>query len=541
MTRPCARAWLAFGVGAVVLVVGTAPAGRLPAGDAPHLLAIAHRLANLLTGGETGAAVALLGGLITPHPPAGYLVPALGYALGLGAAVPLVTGLVALALIWHGMLLLVRVPGEAARIPVVGGLAVLGSGMTWAMVDWVAWDLLAAGLVIACIGHMWASCGLSGPRHAVAVGVLAGLGCLTKYTFPVFLVLPSLAVGVAAIRKRQWVGVALALSAFAVLAGPWLFEHLDAVLAHVSSSSDPGRTISDSPAMAWGDRMTWASLLYYPSVLRDAWGWPVMLLLLLALPGLWHPGCRLALLGAAGGGAVLTFAGEQQARYLFPALPLLAVLIDVGLAPGMGSRQSRRKLMLFSVAVLPALWGAFATSWVHTEAPSTRSLEPESLWSWGTWPWPVETFQPTTMAVDSYSVDEVVVRIAGLTGPGAATVGIVLPRGPAAPPASAYMWRAEQQGHSWTWATVARAGPAGRPHVFLTPNPTTVDSRARRFSVAYIVRFPGQRPGPVEDLGDPPSFTHSLPGGRTGILVRIQDEAWDSPAGQRLSHDPMGP
>ncbi len=520
-------------------MVGIVPAGRLPTGDAPHLLGMAHRFANALVSGDLSGFAALISGQVTPHPPVGYLLPSLGYALGLSSLVPLATSLVALGLVWHGMGLLVREPGQKARPPWVGGMLLLCSGMTWFVVEQVAWDLLGAGLVVALVGHAWASQGLSKPRHAVAVGVIAGLGCMTKYTFPVFVLLPSLVVGLHALRTRQWRGLALTLVAFAVLAGPWLTENMGAILAYVASSSDPSRTISDSPAAAWSDRMQLETLLYYPAVLRDAWGWPGLFLVLLSLPAVWHPGCRLALLGGVGGIVALTFAGEQQARYVYPALPLLAAMVDVAMNARWAERTAHRWRWLGTLVVLPALWGAFAMSWVHRTAPPTRNLAPGPLVNWGSWPWPAESLRPTSLGIEAYAVDQVVQQLAQGLPAGEHTVGIELPRNPGAPSASAYMWRAEQQGHSWTWAMVTRVGPAGRPTLFLTPSTSTVDTRSRRFSVAYVVRSPGAVPGPVERMAATAEFIHQLPGDRVGRIVTVPADAWQTPTGRRLLRDPM--
>jgi hypothetical protein len=352
------------------------------------------------------------------------------------------------------------------------------------------------------------------------------------------LVVPSLVIGLGALRRRQWRGVALVLLGFAVVAGPWLLDNIGAVLAYVSSSTDPGRTISDSPAIAWADRLSWTTLGYYPTVLRDAVGWPGLALLALSLPGIWHPGCRLGLLGALGGGLALTFVGEQQARYLTPALPLLFVLVDVGWAPNLRSRRGRRALAVFAVATLPAVWGAFATSYVHTDAPSTRSLSPQPWVSWGTWPWPAEAFRPTNLPLDAYAVDRVVAELAREVGDGPVTVGIALPRHPGPPPASAYMWRAEQQGHSWTWATVTASGPGGRPAIFSMPN--SAEGGGKRFSVAYALKAPGAEDGPVARMAESTVFTHRTAGGGRGAIVRVPDEAWATAAGRALLRDPMG-
>ena len=122
--------WTPFFLGAVLIAGFTLPAGRVPGGDAPHILSIAHRLAAELQAGAWTDFYIHLGSLVTPHPPAGYLVPTGLALLGLGPAIPVVTSLIGLALCWHGLILLRRDDEIAAQghlepatdgIPVHGG------------------------------------------------------------------------------------------------------------------------------------------------------------------------------------------------------------------------------------------------------------------------------------------------------------------------------------------------------------------------------------------------------------------------------------
>ncbi len=527
--------WLPFVLGASLLAGLTLPAGRAPGGDAPHILAIAHRLAMELGGGALGAFSAHLDSLVTPHPPAGYLLPVGLTALGLGSAVPVATGLAALALCWHGMVLLRR--DEHTALPLAGGLLLLASGMTWALVDRMAWDLLAAGCVVACLGHLHASNHLRCTHHAVAAGILAALGCLTKFTVPVFLLLPAIASAWAAARHRHWKGLGLAALAFAVVAGPWLSGHLDGVLAYVGSSADPVHTLSASPADAWASRLGWDNLSYTPRVFRDALGWPGLVLVLACVGGLAHPGARMAALAAAGGVVLLSFAGERQARYLFPALPLICLLVDTGLGTGLGRRARRWGRAALLAIALPMLWCAGATSWVHTDPPAVRNQEPQPLGSWAKWPWPAPAFRPTGLGLGRWSVDAAVDALAEVAPPGA-TVGIALPRRPGMPKASAYAWKAALAGHSWTWATVGR-GAGGHPAVFLGPFPS--EGTPRRFDFAYLIRGPRGQTTPLDGLPQTQIFSHRLPQGYTGIVIQVEEGAWDLPAAQRLIKDPMDP
>ena len=70
--------------------------------------------------------------------------------------------------------------------------------------------------------------------------------------------------------------------------------------------------------------------------------------------GLVNPSGRWAAWGVLGGGFILTFAGENQSRYILPALPLLAAIVDIGVRPGLGQSLSRFGLVAGLCAALPA-------------------------------------------------------------------------------------------------------------------------------------------------------------------------------------------
>jgi hypothetical protein len=519
--------WVPFALGAGLLAAMTLPAGRTPGGDAPHILTIAHRLAAELQAGAWTDLYTHLGSLVTPHPPAGYLVPTALAATGLGASVPVLTSLVGLALCWHGLVLL-----RGRAVPLWAGLLLLASPMTWAMADRMSWDLLAAGMVATTLGHLHASRDLSCTHHTAMAAFFGALGCLTKFTVPIFLVLPGILVLWGAVRNRRWTGIGIGLLVFAGAAGPWLAGHLEQVLAYVGSSADPSQTLSDSPAGAWAARLSWESLSYTPRVLKDALGWPGLVLAVLCTGGIGHRGTRLGLSGAVGGLAFLSFAGEHQARYLAPALPLICLLVDTGLSTGL--RRSRWAKPLAVLVILPMLYGSAATSWVHSDPPTVRDQRPSPLSAWASWPWPAEAFRPTGLDLERWKVAETIEAIAEQCTSGS-TIGIVLPRSPEVPRGSAYAYTAERHKHHWSWATVGQT-PSGEPMVFL--GPFQADVADRRFELAYIVNRPGQ-PTALDGLPQTELQHHRLPQGYQGRLVRIPELAWKHPAAQRLLQDPM--
>ncbi|MGB0637909.1 MAG: ArnT family glycosyltransferase [Myxococcota bacterium] len=536
------RVWIPFLVGSLLLYGVLGQTGSVPSGDAPHILGISDRLAMLLSSGEIIDAFDYWTRLVTPHPPAGYLVPALLYLLGASVSVPVWTSLFGLALVWHGLVLLAHDSQYRRWGPWMAAMLLFSSAMSWAVVSQMAWDVLCAGCVAACVGHLHVSDGLRHKGHALAFGAFMGLGFMTKYTFPAFMLVPSIMAGFAVVRFRSYAGLFVALSGFVVIAGPWLFTHGASVLAYVASSTDPMRSISDSPASTWSARLSPENVLYYPTVLRDSLGWPGLLLCGLAMFASWmRPAGRWAIWSVVGGTFVLTFAGENQARYLFPALPMLAVLTDIGLRPGFRNQVARIAVVGGVCACIPALFGTWSTYTNNEPIPPVRdrSHPVESLASWGDWPWPMESFRPVENPVSEWGVNEAVAAVTAVTGPGKHQVGLLLPRDVRMPSAATYAWVAGRQGTMWDVATIVEDGPHGRPMVFVGPVGSGSGRQARRFKVAYAVYPKGASPELMNGIRGQAIWNKDLPHGFRGSVFRVPAEGWDTSMGQLLQKDPI--
>ena len=450
--------------------------------------------------------------------------------------------IIGLALAWHGMILMSRTMARASWGPWLGALLLFSMPATWAFVAHMSWDVLAAGCVAACIGHLHASDGLRNPGHSLAFGLFMGLGFVTKYTFAAFLLVPTVFAGVAILRFRSWSGLSVAFGAFLVVAGPWLFVHGDSMLAYVLSSSGATPTISASPASGWSTRFSPDNLLYYPTVLRDMVGWPGVLLIAVAVGFAWNrPAGRWAAWGVLGGTLVLTFAGENQSRYLYPALPLLGVILDVGIRPGFGSSLARFGLVCGLCATLPALWGGWMGNSGSTQVPPTRDQThaSESLITWGEWPWAATSFRPVSNPIEAWKVDSALVAVANETGRGTHQVGMLLPEDARMPPGSSYAWRAGQRGLDWDVATIVPTGPGGRPMVFVGPLKPIGDRISRRFQVAYAVHPKGSPPAIMLALDSQLRWQQDLPFGMQGSVFRVPDRAWNTPTGLLLQKDPL--
>ncbi len=62
-----------------------------------------------------------------------------------------------------------------------------------------------------------------------------------------------------------------------------------------------------------------------------------------------------------------------------------------------------------------------------------------------------------------------------------------------------------------------------------------------RFDFAYLIRGPRGQTTPLDGLPQTQIFSHRLPQGYTGIVIQVEEGAWDLPAAQRLIKDPMDP
>ena len=536
------QAWLPFLAGAVLMLVTLLGSDRVPTGDAPHLLAIADKLAGKLARGEFLDFFESWSSLVTPHPPAGYLLPIALSIADLSDSIPILTGLGGLALAWHGIILMVSRDQSQNWGLWLSALLMFSCALTWMAVEHMVWDVLAAGCVSACVGHLHASDGLRNKGHSLFFGLLMGIGFMTKFTFAGFLILPVLFAGWAVIRFRSFPGLLVSIAGFAAVSAPWLLTYGDAVWAYVANSSSAAHSISDSPASPWAHRLSASNLLYYPTVMRDMIGWPGIGLLSIALVRGWKtPAGRWATWAMLSGLIVLTFAGENQARYILPTLPLLGSILCVGLRPGFDQAIGRFGLLCGLGVTLPALWGSWMEASSVEATPPTRDQDhsAETLFTWGDWPWPATPFRTVSNPMLTWQVDDALVAMYQSTGAGAHQVGLLLPRDMRLPPASTYAWRAGQRGLDWDFSSIVTSGPGGRPMVFVGPLKPLGHNISRRFTVAYAIHSRSEPPPILTSLGAQSVWSHDLPQDLKGTVYRIPDSSWKTPTGELLSKDPL--
>lgn len=511
MTRVRAWALPALSVVAMTLVLGLA--ARTAGGDGAHLAGAELRLAQLLWDGELVRAFRLFSTLIAPHPPVGYL-PGLASALVLGASVwtPIVAMSVPLLLIWDAL----RRLGDG-RAPWAPWLVVCASPLVWLYVEQHGRDLVVAAALVQAVSWLSASRGFTDRRASVWFGVWLAVVFLTKYTGPMFAVLPCL-VGAASLRTRdRWKALGLAVVAFLVIAGPWYGSYFDRVYKYVVPSEEAMVT---SQAMSRREQgvLTPEVLALYPLAMKDALGWPGLVLVVIGA-ALGGRASLLPLAGALGGVAILTPLGQAQDRYALPAFVFLAALV----APLARYRVGAAAIVVVFGA---QLFGSIQTFLPGAPAARTGSFD-HPLATAGALSWPKSTsYQPVDFDMVAWKIDEAIVALREVHGSEAGTVGLLLPREPEMPDFGVVLARAIALGQRWDYANVnLRAKHGGLPDPFFMGPLRDGKWPSSDFKALYVILTSTPDRDATEWLAarrltEAARFT--LPRGASGIVYRVE-------------------
>lgn len=498
-------------VAGMVVVLGLAE--RTVGGDGAHLAGSELRLAQLLGDGEIVRAFGLFSTLIAPHPPAGY-VPGVVAALLFGANVwtPLLAMAVPLLLTWDAL----RRLGDG-RLPWAGWLAVCASPLTWLYVEQHGRDLVGAAALAQAISWLYASKGLADRRAAAWFGGWLAVAFLTKYTCPMFAVLPCLAV-VPSLRSRErWAALGGAVLVFLVIAGPWYLSYFDRVLAYVVPS-ETAMVTSQAMSRREQGRLTPEVLALYPLAMKDALGWPGVGMVL-AGAALGRRASVLPLAAALGGMAVLTPLGQAQDRYALPAFVFLAALV----APLARSRLGAVAVLVVFGAQFVATVGTFRPG-----APAARTGSFDHPLTTATalsWPKSI-AYGPVDFDLAAWRIDEAITGLREAHGRPEGTVGLLLPREPDMPDFGVFLARSTALGNRWDFANVnLRARHGGLPDPYFMGPMRAGDWPPSRFSAMYAI-VPRQPDGDITEWLAAHRLTEvarfELPRGATGIVYQVE-------------------
>ncbi|HWP44920.1 MAG TPA: hypothetical protein VNO14_16885 [Blastocatellia bacterium] len=167
----------------------------------------------------------------------------------------------------------------------------------------------------------------SDPPRAVAFGAAAGLGMLTKQTFPFFFVLPALYVAIRVLHGRNLRAIAnLALAALtaAAIAGVWYIPHLNDVLAIYGVNREAAISENEAPLFSF-----MSNVFYIHALLSHQMQVPLGALFVF---GLFYSIFRRArqsvvlYLWLLSGIGMFALVANKDIRYSVPVLPAAAIL-----------------------------------------------------------------------------------------------------------------------------------------------------------------------------------------------------------------------
>ena len=513
--------WMPLLLAVGILLFCLLPAGRTPTGDAPHLLGISERLAHEFTHLEWGAFGHHWLNLVAPHPPVGYLLPVSAYALGFGELVPLLCAVIALALIWRGLSLFTQATHQSP--PWLALLLLMACPLFWLSLAELHWDLLAAASLCMCMGHLAASDGLQHTAHTRSFGAWMGVGFLTKYSFPAFAFFPVLLLVPTVIRHKRFRGVATALLPFGLVAGPWLLLRGGEVLPYVMDSLNSESHLVDRASIS-----ATVDPLYYLAVLKNALGWPGLVLLSTGLFAARSHSGRIALCAGLGGLLVLSRMGQQEPRYLLPALPMLALSMHCSI----DALKGRPKWAGWAVSIailLPMLSFSAGANRLGAEVPAERRHEHHraSLKRWGDWPRVHTSFLPVSSHTDAFGIDKALQAMAShLTEEDGTTVGLMLDHTAGELRDALFFHRASRLGLWWDFVSLAPP-PGGHGREFgKFKGPFRAKGEApSRFRVLYAAYKKGDRTREswLQSKGATVLSQIALPNGFTGEILRLPE------------------
>ena len=504
--------------GAGNLLLTLARAARLADGDTSSLLAVETRVAQLVRAGDLLRAGGLTWALIAPQPPAGYL-PGIATFTLLGArpwGAWLSMGLVLAVGGWG----LWRLWGTRAWM---AGLVIVASPMTWTYVEQHGRDVVAGCVLLAMLGELHRTEGFRAPRPSFAYGAWLGIGFLTKYTFPMFAVGPTLAAGLALVagsyrasaeeRRQRWTNLGVAVGGFLLTAGAWYAARGSAVLSYAgfSMSDDLG----PQQTANLRDPSSIESLAYYPLALRDALSLPGVALVGVALlAGVLTRATRgrtfLSFAAALSGVAVLSAAPAAIDRYAFPAFVALAALLPAlvpverdgrrgaeGGPPRVGSASAVVALRIgLAVAALAVFVPAYRASAARFApgVPTQPARYEHPLASARDLAWPIgSAYLPTDLDAEAWHLDALASALVQAMGDRDGTFGFLGPRVPLNSPSYAQV----------LLATSARGGryDVATVNLMYRPGPPNADAHAGAMHPVFVgPLFDGTWPGGDFDI-----------------------------------------
>ena len=201
--------------------------------------------------------------------------------------------------------------------------------------------------------------------RGVQLGLILGIGMLTKQTFALLVLVPVLVL-FGRLRRSLWMPLGLSTGVALIVTGPWWVMNHGAQLDYTTAA-----------VMSHGSGGLAAHLGYYPEhVFLLGLGPAIFLITILAIFSLWasrsHRGLTLGLAWLLGGLLILLFIPKKYPRLMAPLMPAAAVLIGAAFAT---LNKHKPKLMI-SLSIAAGLIVTLAST-VQTLSPRpTPSIDP---------------------------------------------------------------------------------------------------------------------------------------------------------------------
>jgi hypothetical protein len=185
-------------------------------------------------------------------------------------------------------------------------------------------------------------------------GVALGAGMLTKWTFPLFILVPFLYTAIPTLRRSAWrryqvISWLMSVLIGSAIAAPWYLVHAIQILS--GRGGELGR----------GEQTLAGSIGYYIMMIPGEVSWIILplltggILICLFKYRLRFQTLVLPVLAFLGGYALLTLIGFKQPRFAIPLLPPLCVLAAAGLVSLVPKDTTSGKLIDRPTAVLISL------------------------------------------------------------------------------------------------------------------------------------------------------------------------------------------
>jgi dolichyl-phosphate-mannose-protein mannosyltransferase len=209
---------------------------------------------------------------------------------------------------------------------------------------------------------------------SLAFGLALGAGMLTKWTFPLFILVPFLFTSIPALRRSAWrrwqvTSCILSLLVGSVIAAPWYLVH--AIQIVINRGGELGR----------GGATLAGSIGYYFRTIPEEVSWIILPLLvggvLICLAKYrFRPQTVLMVLSFLGGYALLTLVTFKQPRFSIPLLAPLCVLASAGLVSwvrGDASSPETKRMLTAALIAVPLMQYLFV-SFIPLETPLGKRL-----------------------------------------------------------------------------------------------------------------------------------------------------------------------